>query len=58
MTLEKLIKHSVYVGLNALSMGILLVPILWFSGGLYPRDNPPVQPMIKSSLPFMLAPTN
>ena len=58
MAIDKIIKNSLNVGLHALIMGLLIIPLLWVSGGLTPRDDEPSQPLLESNLPFMLTPAS
>ena len=58
MTLDEIVKNSVNVGLHAAIMGLLIIPLLWVSGGLSPRQDDPPKPRLESNLPFMLTPTS
>lgn len=50
MSIDKLAKKSFSVALHVFSMGVLLLPLIWFSGGINLRDNQPVPPIIKTDL--------
>lgn len=54
MTLHEVLKNSINIGLHAVVMGLLIIPFLWFSGGLSPRQDEPVQPTMESKLPLRL----
>ena len=58
MAIDKIIKNSLNVGLHAVIMGLLIIPLLWVSGGLTPREDEPNQPLLESNLPFMLTPAS
>lgn len=58
MALDKLVRNSLNVGLHAFIMGLLIIPLLWVSGGLTPRQDTPPKPLLETNLPFMLTPTS
>ena len=58
MAIDKIIKNGLSVGLHSAIMGLLIIPLLWVSGGLNPREDEPIQPSLESNLPFMLTPTS
>jgi putative effector of murein hydrolase LrgA (UPF0299 family) len=58
MALDKLVRNSLNLGLHAIIMGLLIIPLLWVSGGLTPRQEEPSQPLLESNLPFMLTPAS
>jgi hypothetical protein len=55
MTMDEMLKNSLMLGLHAMVMGLLLLPLFWFVGGLTPRQEGPT-PGIPSHLPFMSSP--
>lgn len=58
MTLDKIVRNSLNVGLHAAIMGLLIIPLLWVSGGLTPRQDEPSEPLLESNLPFMITPVS
>ena len=58
MAIDKILKNSLNVGLHAMVTGLLIIPLLWVSGGLTPRQDEPAQPLLESNLPFMLTPAS
>ncbi len=58
MALDKWIRNGFNVGLHAVVVGLLIIPLLWVSGGLTPRQYEPADPLQESNLPFMLTPAS
>ncbi len=53
--MDKHLKQSLSVTLHALSMAVLLLPLLWFAGGFNLPENEPVEPNIGTKLPSVKA---
>ena len=58
MALDKIVRNSLNVGVHAVIMGLLIIPLLWVSGGLTPRQDEPSDPRLESNLPFMIMPAS
>ena len=56
MTLDQLVKHGLNASMHAIIMGLLIIPMLWASGGIPPRQEEQSKPLLDTNLPFMLTP--